>query len=399
MYAMTIVGVAALLAGTLAAHAQTWNKGPAFPGAGRDAAISFAVGENVYIGGGGGKDFYAYNTTTRSWTRKADIPGVTTQRAFGAGFSIGTKGYVGFGFDAGSILKKDLWEYDPATDKWTRKADLPGIPRDGVTCFVVGGKAYIGGGSDNQYVYADFYSYDPTADAWTQLADLPTGPAIFQSSFTIGAHGYITGGSGGVGEIGDLYRYDPARDEWDLMAEFPGTARQCAVAFALDGRGYVGLGQSGYTTPYADFYSYDPSADAWAPAEGLPADQARAWSTACVANGRAYVGTGWNFSGPFMNDWWELSGPAAGVDAAAERLGSVTLLPNPAHAELRVSLSGSERLTRVTAYDALGERVPIGTPGYAADDASLNVAGLAPGRYMLRIETTTGMFTRWFIKQ
>ena len=44
-------------------------------------------------------------------------------------FSIGSKAYIGTGQDDSSYYK-DFWEYDPATDTWTQKADFGGDRRD-----------------------------------------------------------------------------------------------------------------------------------------------------------------------------------------------------------------------------------------------------------------------------
>ena len=43
------------------------------------------------------------------------------------GFSIGSKGYIGTGYNGS--LYKDFWEYDPATNAWTQKADFGGTAR------------------------------------------------------------------------------------------------------------------------------------------------------------------------------------------------------------------------------------------------------------------------------
>ncbi|MBI4726765.1 hypothetical protein HY768_06025 [candidate division TA06 bacterium] len=41
----------------------------------------------------------------------------------------------------------DLWEYDTTSDTWTRKADFPGTPRDRAVGFSIGTKGYIGTGA------------------------------------------------------------------------------------------------------------------------------------------------------------------------------------------------------------------------------------------------------------
>ena len=73
------------------------------------------------------KDFWEYDPATNTWTQKADFGG--TARYVAVGFSIGSKGYIGTGDDDLNQFLKDFWEYDPATNTWTQKADFGGTAR------------------------------------------------------------------------------------------------------------------------------------------------------------------------------------------------------------------------------------------------------------------------------
>ena len=54
-------------------------------------------------------------------------------------------------------LKNDFWEYNPSTNKWTRKADFAGGDWWGATGFSIGAKGYIGTGVDGNDNYrSDF---------------------------------------------------------------------------------------------------------------------------------------------------------------------------------------------------------------------------------------------------
>ncbi len=53
-----------------------------------------------------------YDPATNAWTKKADVGG--SLRWFSAGFAIGNKGYVGLGTgNTESDEKRDFWEYSP----------------------------------------------------------------------------------------------------------------------------------------------------------------------------------------------------------------------------------------------------------------------------------------------
>ena len=132
-------------------YAQNWQKSVSMPGGGRDGGVAFTIGTKIYSGGGaevGDRDFYEYDTQTKKWTKKANIPSVDTNRGFAAGFTVNGKGYVGLGSNGiyNPLAKADLWEYDPDNDTWTAKADFPNTALDGIGVMVIGDKAYIGGG-------------------------------------------------------------------------------------------------------------------------------------------------------------------------------------------------------------------------------------------------------------
>ena len=52
------------------------------------------------------KDFWEYDPIANTWTQKADFGG--TARAVAVGFSIGSKGYIGTGFDCSYNYKRLL---------------------------------------------------------------------------------------------------------------------------------------------------------------------------------------------------------------------------------------------------------------------------------------------------
>src|SRR6266446_9212732 len=81
------------------------------------------------------------------------------------GFSIGSKGYIGTG-DNYPVFYTDFWEYDPATDIWTQKADFGGAGRGVAVGFSIGNKGYIGTGYNNIIgITKDFWEYDPVTNA------------------------------------------------------------------------------------------------------------------------------------------------------------------------------------------------------------------------------------------
>jgi hypothetical protein len=102
-------------------------------------------------------------------------------------------------------------EYDPATDTWTRKADM----RTGRTYFstsAVNGKIYAIGGvtTGNNSQLASVEEYDPATDTWTPKAAMPTARSAFSASAANGKI-YAIGGSvgGGAAPISTVEEFDP----------------------------------------------------------------------------------------------------------------------------------------------------------------------------------------------
>ena len=293
----TLLGANILFAAT-----DLWTQKADFGGTGRDAAVGFSIGGKGYVGTGNngstGKDFWEYDPITDCWTQKAYFAG--TGRLGAVGFSIGGKGYIGTGHDSSTLDRKDFWEYDPALNTWTQKADFGGPEREFAIGFSIGSKGYVGmgGGWSPPYyyysAYQDFWEYDPALDTWTRKADYGGGPTGGGVGFSIGGKGYAGTGVG-------FWEYDPALDSWTRKADFTGGTRSGAVGFSIEGKGYVGTGRDSSMNNTNDFREYDPTADTWvrkADFGGL----GRAWSVGFSIGSKGYVGTSdfWEYDPSYL---------------------------------------------------------------------------------------------------
>ncbi len=268
------------------------------------------------------KDFWEYceelppppDCTPNTWTQKADFLG--KKRYGAAGFSIDTKGYIGTGVSSpGLTTLKDFWEWDQTTNTWTQKADFGGLARHKAVGFSIGNKGYIGtgykvtSGPINEVIFKDFWEYDQATNIWTKKADFGGGGRNEATGFSIGTKGYI--GTGTYDEQKkDFWEYDPVIDTWTRKADFGGYARVRATGFAVSGKGYIGLGYkntNNIITYFADFWEYNPSLDAWfrkAPFPGSLRMNAMAFSIKQYG----YVGGGSSDSGAGLPDFWRYDG-------------------------------------------------------------------------------------------
>jgi len=256
---------------------NTWTQKANVGGQDRLFAVGFSIGSKGYIGTGtdgntnvGMTDFWEYDTTANAWTQKAPFPGAPR---FGTvGFSTTSKGYIGTG-RCDPNYYKDFWEYDPATDTWTQKTDFGGTARAHATAFKYLNKGYIGCGylvdTVGTYVHysKDFWEYNPATDTWSQKADYAGQKRICPSSFSIGKEGYIGTGQDTTGSCNttkDFWKYDMQNNTWIQVDSLTGAVREGAVGFSIGMKGYIGTGHTFTQSPYFngfdnDLWEYDPS--------------------------------------------------------------------------------------------------------------------------------------------
>jgi hypothetical protein len=242
-----------LCANMLFAAPDTWTQKEDFGGTARSWAVGFSIGSKGYIGTGynknvgNTKDFWEYDPYNLMWTQKADFGG--TARSNAVGFSIGSKGYIGTGGGT------DFWEYDPVANTCTQKLDFGGTARWDAIGFSIGSKGYIGTGTDGSRK-KDFWEYDPVANTWTQKLDFGGTARSRAVGFSIGSKGYIGTGNDGSTKK-DFWEYDPAGNTWTQKTDFGGVAREYAVGFSIESKGYIGTGG------FYDFWEYEPVANSW----------------------------------------------------------------------------------------------------------------------------------------
>ena len=256
--------------------ANKWTAKANFPGPARANAVGFAINNKIYVGLGSFysatkndtfNDFYEYDPATDKWTKKADF--IAAGRDQPVWFAIGNKGYVGTGNtdpSNPSTVTNDFYEYDPATNKWTAKTAMTGA-RCRAFGFAVGGKGYIGGGEDNNTAkLINFFEYDLATDVWVGKANFPEGNARARG-FDFGAFGMVAGGRVGAGNAtsGNLYQYNPKDNTWtkksDLATENDTQkGRSYPVALAVKTKIFVGLGNAtpSNANSLKDFYEYLP---------------------------------------------------------------------------------------------------------------------------------------------
>jgi N-acetylneuraminic acid mutarotase len=264
-----------------AAASNTWTALAALPSARLSlaaAVVEPSAGRPVLyaIGGDDGNGVTiatvdAYDFTSRTWSSKAPLP-TPLESAAGAAVIDGRIYLAGGrnldnhspGSDDG-FPRKSLYVYDPAADRWSRKADLP-LPTMLGVAGAIDGKLYVMNPD-----FSAFFRYDPVSDTWSPLPKCP-GPHFAGAGAVIRGKLYVAGGerftANGPIAVRRLHVYDPATNTWSERARMPHAVAFSAAARLL-GQLYV-LG--GYANNLGRSYvqAYDPATDTWTAKKDLP---------------------------------------------------------------------------------------------------------------------------------
>ncbi|HKR04009.1 MAG TPA: kelch repeat-containing protein [Bacteroidia bacterium] len=311
--------------------ANIWTQKANFAGAPRKDAVGFSIGTKGYIGTGTGptvpdwfkKDFWEYDPAANTWTQRADFGGTARNRAIG--ISNGTKGYIGTGQAADSV-RSDFWEYDPFFNSWIQMANFGGGPRYFATGFNISSNVYVGTGYYNGTYFNDFWKYNPSMNTWTQQVNFGGSPRLYAVGFNIGNKGYIGSGfSIGPGNQKDLWEYDPSLNIWTQKANFGTIGRRYATGFSIGLQGYIGMGYD--VENQNDIWEYNSSANTWIQKNNLGVNS-RTSAVGFDISGKGYIGTGskkdfWEFD-PAVNIWTQKAdfGGTARSKAAGFNIGN-----------------------------------------------------------------------------
>jgi len=249
---------------------NTWTKKASPPFARpRHAAASFVINGKGYIVGGNteesgatvrSRDTWEYNPATNTWRQRQNLP---EGREGATGFSINGKGYLAMGITTGTIFRSDVFEYDPVLNSWTTKSTLPDVPgRSRAVSFVINNKAYIGTGYGRFDYFQDFWEFDPQTNAWTRKADYPGGRRLGGVAFTIGTLGYVGAGTYEISDYryNEFWSYNRSSNSWTRKADIPGGERFFPVGFSIGSHGYIGTGATETSIPDPrGFYRYSIS--------------------------------------------------------------------------------------------------------------------------------------------
>jgi N-acetylneuraminic acid mutarotase len=279
------------------------------------ATMTNAAGESiVYVIGGLADGRWpnakvaAYNVTTNRWAWPRPLP-VPLAESNGAGV-INGKIYISGGYSIGALEgpewpSRALYMYNPAANTWTRKRDMPVVTTDfeddypgglGVTG-VINGKLYVVAGcfeAQDPWGYFEtcnplFFRYNPATDGWTRLPP-PFGSTPDGSTHSPYGGGVIGGKFYVYTGDGWFSAYDPATNRWTAKPRMVG--RWAAATAVLGGKLYVvgGNRRNGDAVQTLDLTSvFNPTTNVWSQRARLPSPRAGIAGTTVKLNGTSRI--------------------------------------------------------------------------------------------------------------
>jgi N-acetylneuraminic acid mutarotase len=279
-----------------------WSLAGAMPEPRQEAGIG-ALGNMIYIIGGYGADtlpstlVQVYDPAANKWKQTAPIPEAMHHHGVA---SADGKIYVVGGF-TGSFAKRvpvnSVWQYDPASDRWEKRAPLP-TPRGALAVAAVDGRIYAMGGerfrtpgeSTPYEPVADVAGYDLKTNAWEVLPPLRYRRDHLVAG-AIGGRVYAVGGRDRPNYmLQNIEEYNPATRVWTERAPMP-TGRSGGTAAVVNNRLYVFGGEGNPDNTALGTFNqvefYDAARDTWTQLAPMPLGR-HAIGAAVVA-GRIYL--------------------------------------------------------------------------------------------------------------
>lgn len=261
------------------ATTNKWLKKADVPSDGPLDAVSFSINGKGYVGLGVkyecpfpgapcnpvlSKDIFEYDPALNTWKKVASFNGtVYSTIRMATSFIANNKAFI--------VSGNEIWEFDPANYSFSLKAPCPEF-FNGASSFAINNKGYVvnGGwvnGLGPNYTKT-FYEYDPVTDKWTKKLDFPGEGRHDAIGFALKGKGYLVGGEGmkqvsptqSVGfAFKDFWQYSPDTDKWIKVKDYPGKGEYRMIASAMSDKAFVGTGWAWLPNDLPkDFWQYNP---------------------------------------------------------------------------------------------------------------------------------------------
>jgi N-acetylneuraminic acid mutarotase len=217
--------------------------------------LAFSAGRKAYAFLGG--VFWEFNTETNAWTKRAPFPGILEKENRSVfGIFVKDKLYLG---NCGT--RSDFWEYNPASNSWSRKADFKtNFPNNyvyGNFAFALADKLYLAVTTDNNT--CKLYTYEPSSNTWTAKGNLPYQPWFELACFVLYDVAYVGLGHCLYSDQSLFFKYSVSTDRWSELRLHPNLGNLIVDAvFPINGKAYWVI-PNWYNSSFYENWEYDPT--------------------------------------------------------------------------------------------------------------------------------------------
>lgn len=365
--------------GVIDSQAGQWLQKLDFGGLARHRPTGVSIGNRGYMGlghfNGTGietyfSDWWEYNPANNVWTQKADFIGNNGLGDLGCqAMGLETTGYVGLG----ELDKLGFYKYDALLNSWSTVSSAPGgnVFQD-TDEFIIGNKGYF-----MDLVNDNIYEYNTDTDTWTQKAPLPVPVWYSYSAFSINGYGYVKANY-------QLWKYDPTFNSWSYVNEYPGLAGRSSVDFVQHGKAYIVSGYIGNVNADLtdEIWEFDPSTDSWVQFPDFPGT-ARRYSAGFTIGDYSYLGLGTN--GTNFKDFWQFDALNT-TELDEKSMAEISIYPNPITEYVMVEME--DKGFSVNVFNQSGKLV-LNAVSHSTK-LKINRDGLPSGIYSFQIEAHSG---------
>jgi N-acetylneuraminic acid mutarotase len=183
---------------------DVWESLPAMPTARAHFSCN-AIGANIYVIGGVFPRVEVFNTNTKKWTEKEDLP---RELAGHKGVVVGNMLWLLGGNSKGD--SREVLCYDPRLDKWEPEGVVMNNPRNGLACVILNNYVFAIGGSNGEALKTVEYC-SVAGGKWFNSTPLPA-PRLYHEAVVLNGRIYVIGGDY-VSDVNTVYEGSVAKDE------------------------------------------------------------------------------------------------------------------------------------------------------------------------------------------